>query len=68
MNLERIEEVSNDDDSTLDRYFGGGVGKCNTLYIRNKKRLYARMPDQIERWLITIDDKEQLNDKLDGSF
>jgi hypothetical protein len=66
LNLKRVTTIANDQNLNLNTYFGLNDGQCDTIYAQNTRRLYLRMPAQIETWIITIN--ANVNDVLDGPF
>lgn len=68
LNLGQIKKTPYDDNATLTQYFESDDEKCDSLYITKKKRLYVRMPGQIEKWLITINDNDKMKEKFDASY
>ncbi|UJR24473.1 hypothetical protein I4U23_005848 [Adineta vaga] len=52
----------------LNQYFTKADGQYDTIYVTHSNRIYIRVPDQIERWIITITPKGKINDDLDGNF
>jgi hypothetical protein len=67
LNLGRIIPIIDDDNLNLNDYFGWGDGSCDTVYIEKSRRIYLRMPGQIEKWIITITKNVTVNDVLDGT-
>jgi len=45
-----------------------GDGLCDTVYIEKTGRFYLRMPAQIEKWIIIINNNVPVNDTLDGKL
>ncbi|CAF4871294.1 unnamed protein product, partial [Rotaria socialis] len=68
LNLGRIFTRDNDVNLKLNDYFGFGDGKYDTVYVRNTRRIYLRMPGQIEKWMIVLTTRVAVNDILDGDF
>ncbi|CAF2945394.1 unnamed protein product [Rotaria sp. Silwood2] len=68
LNLGRTLVITGDTNPNLNDYFGLGDGKCDTVYVKNTRRFYLRMPGQIEKWIITINTGVPVNDNLDGDF
>ncbi|CAF1277896.1 unnamed protein product, partial [Rotaria sordida] len=68
LNLGRTETISNDENLNLNNYFAFNDGKCDTVYVRNTRRFYLRMPALIEKWIIAINANVPVNDNLDGNF
>lgn len=66
LNLGRIKTIPNDTNLNLNGLFGSRDGTCDTIYIQSTGQLYLRMPAQIEKWIITINNNIQVNDVLDG--
>ncbi|CAF0973273.1 unnamed protein product, partial [Rotaria sordida] len=68
LNLGQTVTISNDENLNLNNYFAFNDGKCDTVYVRNTRRFYLRMPAQIEKWIIAINANVPVNDDLDGNF
>ncbi|CAF1256215.1 unnamed protein product [Adineta ricciae] len=69
LNLGRVltlPNVTNVDE--LNVYFTKADGQYDTVYASYTERIYLRVPDQIERWIITITSKGKITDNLDGNF
>ena len=67
--LERVKTVETEAQLNIDDDFAYNDGKYDTIYVRKTCRLYLRLADQIESWIITINEKVELNDILDtGPF
>ncbi|CAF1335701.1 unnamed protein product [Adineta steineri] len=65
LNLGRIIVLQTDENLNLDPYFSRADGQCDTIYILNNRRLYLRIPGQIEKWIVTIKAQVAVNDTLD---
>lgn len=68
LNLGRVSSVMDDGNLKLNEYFAYGDGKCDTIYVKSTRRFYLRMPAQIEKWLIAINENVQVDDNLDTDF
>lgn len=64
LNLGRAKVLTNVDENILKDYFQTGVGKSDTLYAINQDRIYVRMPAQIEKWIISLEENVTVNDKI----
>ena len=59
------------DDCTIDglnHYFARNDGLCDTVYIKSKRRIHLRMPAQIEKWTISINEGILIHDNIDRDF
>ena len=69
LNLGRVLTLATDENLDLHQYFSRADGSHDTVYIASTRRFYLRVPDQIERWIVTISSREvKVNDKLEGPF
>ena len=68
LNLGRIHSLINDENLHLNKYFAYNDGKYDTIYIESTHRFYLRMPGQIEKWIITLNETALVNDLIDGTL
>jgi hypothetical protein len=68
LNLGRTLSLTNEDNLNRSHYFGFNDGLQDTLYIESTRRFYLRMPAQIEKWIIIINNNVPVNDTLDGKL